>query len=162
MYAEKERGNDTFDDVLRQMRRWAIESVAAGPGLPRLPARPHQGRQPRLPRGDLQQGGDGAAHAAASASATRRSSAGIRTFYAEWQFRKAGTDDLRVAMEKASGQDLSAFFDAWIFRTDIPQLQVRHTRAGIDRDGHHRAARRGDPCAGDASRSSTRAATQSG
>ena len=47
-----------------------------------------------------------------------------------WQFRKAGTDDFRLAMEKASGQDLSAFFEAWIYGTDIPQLQVRHTVQG--------------------------------
>ena len=33
-------------------------------------------------------------------------------------------------MEKASGSDLSAFFEAWIYGTDIPQLQVRHTVQG--------------------------------
>ena len=31
MYAEKERGDDTFEDVLRQMRRWAIDSSPQGP-----------------------------------------------------------------------------------------------------------------------------------
>ena len=55
---------------------------------------------------------------------------GIRAFYAEWRFRKAGTDDFRVAMEKASGQDLNAFFDSWIYRTGIPRLEVRHTVQG--------------------------------
>ena len=33
-------------------------------------------------------------------------------------------------MEKASGQDLSAYFEAWIFRTEVPLLQVRHTVQG--------------------------------
>ena len=31
MYAEKERGTDTFEDVLRQMRRWAIDASPQGP-----------------------------------------------------------------------------------------------------------------------------------
>ena len=38
-----------------------------GPGPPRLPARPHQGRRPHLPRAGLQQGRGGPAHAAAAA-----------------------------------------------------------------------------------------------
>ena len=33
-------------------------------------------------------------------------------------------------MTRASGQDLTAFFEAWIFRTAIPRLQVRHTVQG--------------------------------
>ena len=61
--------------------------------------------------------------------------------------QEGGHRRLPVAMEKASGQDLSAFFEAWIYRTAIPRLQVRHS-AGLDRDGHHRAARRGHPGAG--------------
>jgi len=55
---------------------------------------------------------------------------GIRAFYAEWRFQKAGTDDFRAAMARASGLDLTAFFDAWIFGTTIPRLQVRHTVQG--------------------------------
>ncbi len=42
-------------------------SIRPGRGLPRLPPRPHQGRQPRLSRAGLQQGRRGAAHAAAVA-----------------------------------------------------------------------------------------------
>ena len=31
---------------------------------------------------------------------------GVRRFYSEWRFKKAGTDDFRVAMEAATGRDL--------------------------------------------------------
>jgi aminopeptidase N len=32
----------------------------------------------------------------------------------------AGVDDLRAALESASGQDLSAWFDAWVYGTGVP------------------------------------------
>ena len=40
--------------------------------------------------------------------------AGIRAFYQEWKFKKAGTDDFRKVMEKVSGRDLQRFFDTWV------------------------------------------------
>ena len=47
---------------------------------------------------------------------------GLRRFYAEWRFKKAGTDDFRAAMEAASGRDLGQFFEAWIFGIAIPRV----------------------------------------
>ena len=53
--------------------------------------------------------------------------AGLRGFYAEWKFKKAGTDDFRVAMQRASGVDLAAFFDGWIYGSAIPVLGFTST-----------------------------------
>jgi aminopeptidase N len=58
--------------------------------------------------------------------------AGVRQFYAEWKYRKAGTDDLRKVMERASGRDLSAFFQSWIYGTGIPDLRFSSTIAGAE------------------------------
>ena len=63
---------------------------------------------------------DGAAHAA---PARRRRGVLCRacaTFYTDWKFKKAGTDDFRAAMEKACGRDLQRFFDT---------LDLRHRRS---------------------------------
>ena len=69
---------------------------------------------------------------------------GLRRFYAEWRFKKAGTDDFRVAMEAATGRDLGPFFEAWIFGVAIPRVALqptaRRTRAARRQV---RAARRG-------------------
>ena len=65
LYAKERRGEPAFRDVLRQFRRWAMDRVRSRRGVSRLSPRPHQGRQPRLPRAGLQQGRIGAAHAAA-------------------------------------------------------------------------------------------------
>jgi aminopeptidase N len=48
--------------------------------------------------------------------------AGLRGFYTDWRFRKAGTDDLRKAMERAAGRSLERFFEDWIFGDAIPSV----------------------------------------
>ena len=50
--------------------------------------------------------------------------AGLRQFYSDWKFRKAGTDDFRAAMERASKRDLAPFFDAWIYGSAGPRSEV--------------------------------------
>jgi len=49
---------------------------------------------------------------------------GIRRFYRQWRFKKAGTDDFRAAMEAESPIKLERFFERWIYGTTLPQLRV--------------------------------------
>ena len=49
---------------------------------------------------------------------------GLRDFYATWRYEKAGTDDFRVSMERASGRPLDRFFDRWIYGSGIPTLRM--------------------------------------
>ena len=62
--------------------------------------------------------------------------AGLRRFYTEWRFKKAGTDDFRAAIEAAGARDLKPFFEAWIYGTAIPELrftyEVRQKRQSYD------------------------------
>ena len=129
MYAEQERGTATFEDVLRQMRRWAIDTSPQGPVY--LGYRlGHIKSDSRVFRAVIYNKAAMVLHMLRRLVGDEAFFRGIREFYSEWRFRKAGTDDFRVAMTRASGQDLTAFFDAWIFRTVIPRLQVRHTVQG--------------------------------
>ena len=50
----------------------------------------------------------------------------ITTFQEAHRFAKAGTDDLRMALEEASGLDLSAYFRQWVFGTELPRLRFTH------------------------------------
>jgi aminopeptidase N len=45
---------------------------------------------------------------------------GVRTYYARHRHANALTDDLRRALEEASGQSLSWFFDQWLRRPGAP------------------------------------------
>jgi aminopeptidase N len=49
---------------------------------------------------------------------------GLRRFYAENRFRKAGTDDLQRAMEEESDRRLERFFERWIWDSSLPRLRV--------------------------------------
>jgi len=52
--------------------------------------------------------------------------AGIRSFYQEWKFKKAGTDDFRKVMEKASSRDLQRFFDTWVYGFTVPHVKFTY------------------------------------
>ena len=55
--------------------------------------------------------------------------AGARAFLEGHRFAKAGTEDLREALEKASGRDLRPYFERWIYDTGLPRAALtRHTQ----------------------------------
>jgi aminopeptidase N len=49
---------------------------------------------------------------------------GIRHYYQTHQEATATTEDLRAALEKASGKDLSGFFKRWIYESGHPKYQL--------------------------------------
>jgi aminopeptidase N len=57
---------------------------------------------------------------------------GIRLFYEDQRFQKAGTDDLERAMEMASGRVLDRFFDRWIYNSEVPRI-LYHVTIGDGR-----------------------------
>ncbi|MEE4115244.1 MAG: M1 family metallopeptidase [Marinilabiliaceae bacterium] len=48
----------------------------------------------------------------------------IRTYYSRFRNRNALTSDLRSTMEEFSQKDLETFFDQWLYRPDIPVLDI--------------------------------------
>jgi len=43
-----------------------------------------------------------------------------------------GTDDLRAALEAASGRPLGRFFDQWIYGSTLPRLKVQYRVEGAE------------------------------
>jgi predicted metalloprotease with PDZ domain len=121
LYAENDRGDDVFRGMLRQMRRWSIEQSSQGPVY--LGYRlGHIKAEGRVFRAIVYNKGAMVLHMLRRLLGDEKFFAGIRQFYTTWRFRKAGTDDFRVAMQKASGTDLTAFFDGWIYGSSVPVL----------------------------------------
>ena len=54
---------------------------------------------------------------------------GLRLFYEDRRYQKAGTEDLERAMEIASGRVLDRFFDRWIYNAELPRVSYRSTIA---------------------------------
>jgi hypothetical protein len=140
LYAERERGPETFASVLRQMRRWAIDTSSQGPVY--LGYRlGHIKGESRVFRALVYNKGAMVLHMLRRLMGDEAFFAGLRDFYATFRYTKAGTDDFRIAMEKAGGQPLDRFFDRWIYGSAIPtvrftsqldgsQLRVRFEQKG--------------------------------
>jgi hypothetical protein len=130
MYAEHERGPETFAGVIKQMRRWAIEMSPQGPVY--LGYRlGHIRADSRVFRALVYNKGAMALHMLRRLVGDDAFFAGLRDFYATWRFKKAGTDDFRVAMEKAAGgRPLGRFFDRWIYGSGIPSVRFNWRLAG--------------------------------
>ena len=106
LYAEHERGAEQFARVLRQMRRWAIDTSPQGPVY--LGYRlGHIKGDGRVFRALVYNKGAMVLHMLRRLMGDEAFFARAARFYATWRFKKAGTDDFRVAMEKAGGQPLS-------------------------------------------------------
>jgi aminopeptidase N len=53
---------------------------------------------------------------------------GLRALQEKSRFQKVGTGDVRLALEVASGRDLSPYFAAWVLGTALPRLEISHHR----------------------------------
>ncbi len=58
---------------------------------------------------------------------------GLQIFYRDNRWEQASFDDLRLAFESASGQELGDFFKQWVERPGAPSLQL--TGAAVAREG---------------------------
>ena len=50
---------------------------------------------------------------------------GMRLFYKDYIYKTASYNDIRIAMETVSDQDLKAFFEQWIKRTGAPEIAIK-------------------------------------
>ncbi|MCL7487735.1 MAG: ChaN family lipoprotein [Desulfobulbaceae bacterium] len=49
---------------------------------------------------------------------------GLREFYRKYRFTRAGWDEIEKSFTDVTGTDLSPFFDQWLTRRDIPELDI--------------------------------------
>ena len=135
LFAREQRGEDTFRDLLKQFRRWAIED--SDQGAIHLGYRlGHIKGESRVFRALVYNKGAAVLHMLRGLLGDEAFFAGVRRFYAENRFSKAGSDDLRKAMEAESGRDLERFFERWVYDSGIPRL-----RYSSDVDGDHLVVR---------------------
>src|SRR4030095_2519675 len=116
LYAQEKRGEGAFRDVLRQFRKWAIEDSDQGPVY--LGYRlGHVKGESRVFRALVYNKGAAVLHMLRRLIGDEAFFRGLKNFYAENRFKKAGTDDLRQAMEASRGRDLGRFFARCVFGT---------------------------------------------
>ena len=121
LYAEKALDANVFPSVLRQMRRSGIDMSPQGPIYLGYRLGHIRAERPVF-RSLVYNKSAIVLHMLRRLVGDDTFFFGVRRFYSEWRFKKAGTDDFRVAMEAATGRDLGPFFEAWIFGVTIPRV----------------------------------------
>lgn len=125
LYAQKFRGPDVFASVMRHMRRWAISESEQGPVY--LGYRVgHIRNDRRAFRAIVYNKAAVVLHMLRNVVGDEAFFRGIRRFYAAARFTKAGTDDLRLAIEAESGRPLDRFFERWIYNATLPQILLSY------------------------------------
>jgi aminopeptidase N len=126
LYAQKTRGERTFVDMLRQFRRWAISDSDQGPvslgyrlGVVKS--------DPRVFRAVVYNKGAAVLHMLRRLLGDTVFFNGLKRFYSDRRYQKAGTEDLERAFENESGRTLDRFFERWIFGTQIPKIRYSTT-----------------------------------
>jgi hypothetical protein len=123
MYAQHQRGDELFGSVLRQLRRWGMDESKQGPiylGY-RLG---HIRGDSKVFRALVYNKGAAVLHMLRRLLGDDDFFRGIRRFYLTSRFKKAGTEDLRAAMETESGRSLERFFERWIYGSTLPKLKL--------------------------------------
>jgi hypothetical protein len=129
LYAEKHLEPNVMGTVLRQMRQTAVSQSDKGPVYLGYRLGHVQG-DPRIFRSIVYNKGAMVLHMLRRIVGDEAFFRGVRAFYAEFRYQKAGTGDLIDAMEKASGRELDRFFDQWIFGSDLPEARLHHQTEG--------------------------------
>ena len=140
LWAARERGDDLLFSIFRQMRRWALEQSDQGPVY--LGYRlGHIRADGRVFRAIVYNKAAMVLHMLRRLVGDEIFFSGLKRFYTEWRFKKAGTNDFRIAVEAAGGKNLEPFFEAWIHGTAIPELRFTYeagTTSAVVRFEHRR------------------------
>jgi hypothetical protein len=129
LYAQHQRGDELFGSVLRQLRRWGMDESKQGPVY--LGYRlGHIRGESRVFRALIYNKGAAVLHMLRRIVGDDAFFRGIRRFYRTERFQKAGTEDLREAMERESGQPLDRFFERWIYGSTLPKAKLSYRVEG--------------------------------
>jgi hypothetical protein len=122
LYAQRARGERVFSEMLRQFRRWSLSESDQGPvhlgsrlGLVK--------REPRVFRALVYNKGAAVLHMLRRLLGDEVFFRGLRRFYMDRRYQKAGTEDFERAMEAESGRVLDRFFERWIYGSGIPRVR---------------------------------------
>ncbi|HET7291219.1 MAG TPA: M1 family aminopeptidase [Vicinamibacteria bacterium] len=124
-WARQAHGEEEFQGLLKRMGRWAMSESHWGPislGY-RLG---HVKGEPAPFRAVVYDKGAYVVHMLQGLVGEEAFFRALADFQQRFRYGKAGTDDLREALEAASGTSLEAYFQQWVHGTTIPALRFEH------------------------------------
>jgi hypothetical protein len=129
LYAEKDRGDGLMRNLLSSMRDTAEREAEQGPIYLGYRLGHIQGES-RIFRSVVYNKSAVVLHMLRGLIGDEAFFGGLRRFYAEWRFRKAGTGDLRDAFQAGTPIPLERFFERWILGATLPRIRVTSEIAG--------------------------------
>ena len=121
LFIEHAYGRDEFTDGLRSSRQTVLDFYAKTPNY--RVVHENLSDMSQVTTGMTYQKGSWTLHMLRQLMGDDKFWIGIRDYYARFQNQSASTNDFRLAMERASGLDLSLFFQQWLYRGGIPKLE---------------------------------------
>jgi aminopeptidase N len=129
LWVRHDSGENEFQEILKRMGRWAVDESPVAPislgfrvGHVRGDAQAY--------RGVIYDKGAYVLHMLRGIVGEDAFRKGLTAIQEKRRYGKAGTDDLREALEAASGRDLKAYFKEWVYGTTLPRLRFSHKTTG--------------------------------
>jgi aminopeptidase N len=127
LWVRSQLGEERFRQVLERMGSWALRHT--GQGSVHLGFRlGHIREDPQVYRAVVYDKGAYVLHMLARLVGEDAFRSALHALQEEFRFRKAGTGDVRRALEKASGRDLLPYFREWVKGTALPAIEYRHAQ----------------------------------
>lgn len=121
LFIEHAYGREEFASGLRDSRKTVLDFYAKTPDY--RVVHENLADMAQVSNGMTYQKGSWVLHMLRQRMGDDRFWAGIRDYYARYRNANASTNDFRLAMERASGLELSAFFKQWLYRGGIPRIE---------------------------------------
>jgi hypothetical protein len=121
LWLREKLGEDAFRSMMDRMARWALADDHRGP-IHLGQRLGHLTKDSRIYRAVVYDKGAWVLHMLRGLVGDEAFFAGARAFLQRFRYGKAGADDLRTALETASGRDLRPYFESWIYGTGLPTL----------------------------------------
>jgi len=135
LWVRESRGEEAFRSTLKRMSSWALARTDEGPvSLGHRVG--HIKNDPQSFRAVVYDKAAYVLHMLRGIVGEEHFRAALTGLQEQRRYTKIGTDDLREALEQASGTSLSAYFDEWIYGTQLPLLRYRSKSAPAPGGGH--------------------------
>ncbi|MBP7551679.1 MAG: hypothetical protein KA761_15415, partial [Gemmatimonadaceae bacterium] len=121
LFIEHAFGRDEFVQGLRDSRRTVFDFYAKNPDY--RVVHENLSDMTQVTTGMTYQKGSWVLHMLRQRIGDDRFWAGIREYHARFKDASATTTDFRLIMERASGSDLTAFFQQWLYRGGVPRVE---------------------------------------
>lgn len=121
LWIRSRQGEGGFRRMMDRMARWAVRFDSMGP-IHLGHRLGHLTADPRIYRAIVYDKGAWVLHMLRGLLGDEAFFRGARAFLEQHRYSRAGTADLRRALEQASGRDLGPYFERWIYDTGLPRL----------------------------------------